>query len=278
MVYPFPDEEPLVSYYNVGCAVIWPTMMLWTKRDWRGQENLGTPGEGVVVAANHLSWIDPLLLLHYSNDANRPARFLAKDSLFELPVVGRVMAGAGTIPVHRESAAAGNAVRSAVEAVRGGEAVWVYPEGTITRDPDLWPMVGKSGAARIALEAGVPVVPVAHWGVQEIMGPYQMELNLIPRKTIKVSAGRPVDLDDLRGRPITQAVLEVATNRIIDRITEIEAKLRREDPPTGRWSQRAGERVEVIDPLLTARPTTAKKPTGSKKSAATKKRAAKQAR
>lgn len=245
MVYPFPDEEPLISYYNFGCAIIWPTLMVWTKRDWRGQEHLGAPGQGVVVAANHLSWFDPLLLLHYSNDSNRPARFLAKDSLFELPVLGTVMSGAGTIPVHRESKQAGSAVRSAVKAVRQGEAIWVYPEGTITRDPELWPMAGKSGAARIALESGAPVVPVAHWGVQDIMGPYQVELNLFPRKTIQVTAGEPVDLDDLRGRPITHEILEVATTRIIDRITEIEERLRREKAPKDRWDQRKKKRVPV---------------------------------
>ena len=88
MVYPFPSEEPTLSYYNLGCAMVWPNLMLWTKRDWRGQQFLGNPGEGVVVAANHLSWFDPLLLLHYSNDANRPARFLARDSLFNLPMLG----------------------------------------------------------------------------------------------------------------------------------------------------------------------------------------------
>ena len=245
MVYPFPSEEPTLSYYNLGCAMVWPNLMLWTKRDWRGQQFLGNPGEGVVVAANHLSWFDPLLLLHYSNDANRPARFLAKDSLFNLPMLGTVMSGAGAIPVHRDSANAAIAVESAVKAEQSGEAVWVYPEGTITRDPDLWPMSGKTGAARIALESGAPVIPVAHWGVQKLMGPYKVELNLIPRKTIHVEAGPPVDLDDLRELPITEDVLQVATNRILDTITNMEAELRGEDPPKGRWSMKDKKRVPI---------------------------------
>lgn len=245
MVYPFPSQEPTLSYYNLGCAMVWPNLMLWTKRDWRGQQFLGNPGEGAVVAANHLSWFDPLLLLHYSNDADRPARFLAKDSLFNLPILGTVMTGAGTIPVKRTSTDAARAVESAVAAVQSGEAVWVYPEGTITRDPDLWPMSGKTGAARIALESGAPVIPVAHWGVQELMGPYKVELNLIPRKTIHVEAGPPVNLDDLRDRPITEAVLQVATNRILDTITNMEAELRGEDPPKGRWSMKAKKRIPI---------------------------------
>lgn len=273
MVYPFPDEEPLLSYYNLGCAIVWPNLMVWTRRDWRGQQFLGSPGEGVVVAANHLSWFDPLLLLHYSNDANRPARFLAKDSLFKVPVVGTVMTGAGTIPVHRESTNAAKAVESAVAAVQGGEAVWVYPEGTITRDPDMWPMSGKTGAARIALEGGVPVVPVAHWGVQELMGPYKVELNLFPRKTIHVVAGPPVDLDDLRGQPITDSILQLATTRILDTITAMQAELRGETPPADRWSMREGKRVPV-DRRSTA--SAARKAPAAKKPAA-KRPAAKEA-
>lgn len=243
MVYPFPDEEPLVSYYNLGCAVVWPNLMVWTKRDWRGQQYLGEPGQGVVVAANHLSWLDPLLLLHYSNDANRPARFLAKDALFDIPVIGTVMTGAGTIPVQRDSVQAANAVSAAVDAVKSGEAVWLYPEGTMTRDPDLWPMTGKTGAARIALESGAPLVPVAHWGVQKIMRPYKAELNLFPRRTIHVMAGPPVDLDDLRDQPITEENLQTATRRIINTITTMLAELRGEPAPSGRWNRRANERI-----------------------------------
>lgn len=255
MVFPFPSQEPTLSYYNFGCAVVWPNLMVWTKRDWRGQEHLGAPGEGVVVAANHLSWFDPLLLLHYSNDADRPARFLAKDSLFEIPFVGRVMTGAGTIPVYRESGNAADAVKAAVAAVEGGEAVWVYPEGTITRDPDLWPMSGKTGAARIALESGAPVIPVAHWGVQELMGPYKVELNLIPRKTIHVLTGPPVDLDDLRDKPITDRVLQEATTRILDTIAALLGELRGEQPPQDRWDLRAGERVPTRRRASPKRPT-----------------------
>lgn len=247
MVFPFPSTEPLLSYYNIGCAAVWPNLMLWTKRDWHGQQFLGYPGEGVVVAANHLSLLDPFLLLHFSNDADRPARFLAKDSLFGLPLIGTVVAGAGTIPVHRGTVDASNAVTDAVKAVKDGEAVWVYPEGTITRDPDLWPMSGKTGAARIALESGAPLIPVAHWGVQEVMRPYKVELNFFPRKTIHVVAGPPVDLDDLRALPISDAVLQVATNRVLDTITKMLAEIRGEIPPGGRWNTKDNKRTHVTE-------------------------------
>jgi 1-acyl-sn-glycerol-3-phosphate acyltransferase len=114
----------------------------------------------------------------------------------------------------------------------------------MTRDPDLWPMTGKTGAARIALESGAPLVPVAHWGVQKIMRPYKMELNLLPRRTITVVAGPPVDLDDLRDQPITEEILQIATHRVINTITEMLAELRGEPAPAGRWDRRANERID----------------------------------
>ena len=245
-MFPYPKSERMFSAYNLGVTIVWPNLMMFTKRDWRGQEHVGKDAEGLVLASNHMTWIDPFILLHYVNDAGRPARFLAKDSLFDIPVAGGILSGAGTIPVHRETGKAEDAVSSAVEAVQSGELVFVYPEGTITRDPDLWPMSGKTGAARIALFGEVPLIPVAQWGAHEIMGPYKKELRLFPRKTMHVVAGAPVDLDDLRGIPVTSAVLEEATTRLMDDITALEAGLRNETPPSGRWDRRAGERRPIV--------------------------------
>ena len=104
------------------------------------------------------------------------------------------MRAAGQIPVERASSTAVGAYDAAVAAVRAGECIVVYPEGTITRDPDLWPMVGKSGAARIALETGCPVIPVGQWGAQELLAPYAKKPDLFPRKTIHIVVGDPVDL------------------------------------------------------------------------------------
>ena len=71
--------------------------------------------------------------------------------------------------MQRQSAQSADALLAAVEAVGQGRAVVIYPEGTITRDPDLWPMAGKTGAARIALRTGCPVIPIGQWGAQELM-------------------------------------------------------------------------------------------------------------
>jgi 1-acyl-sn-glycerol-3-phosphate acyltransferase len=111
----------------------------------------------------------------------------------------------------------------------------VYPEGTITKDPGEWPMVGKTGAARIALATGRPVLPMAQWGATEVMRPYRQELRLLPRKTMHVSVGEPVDLSDFADRPMDHDTLEEATDRIMDALSAELAKIRGGEPPAHRF-------------------------------------------
>jgi 1-acyl-sn-glycerol-3-phosphate acyltransferase len=211
--------------------------MVLTRRDWRGQENLPATG-GCVVVTNHISHFDPLTFAHYVNDAGRAPRFLGKASVFEVPVVGSILRNAGQIPVYRESRDATAAFRAAVAAVEDGECVAIYPEATLTRDPDLWPMSGKTGAARVALQTGCPVIPIAQWGAHELLRPYAKVPHLLPRKTMHVWAGPPVDLDDLHGQVMTASLLRDASERIIDAVTAILAEIRQEDAPEERFDPR----------------------------------------
>ncbi|MEZ5116228.1 MAG: lysophospholipid acyltransferase family protein [Candidatus Nanopelagicales bacterium] len=225
-------------WYAFAEGVLRPPMAVLTRRDWEGTENLEQDGGGIIVAANHLSWFDPIVIAHVLNNNDRPPRFLAKEAVFRIPVAGAIIGGAGQIPVYRESRDAARAVRAAVDAVKAGECVVVYPEGTITRDPDLWPMSGKTGAARIALMSGRPVIPLAHWGAQDVMGPYQKEFKALPRKTMRVKVGPPVDLSDLEGRSLVAETLRIATDRILDAITGLLADIRGEQPPEVRFKYR----------------------------------------
>lgn len=215
--------------FRFAAFVLWPFMMIFTKRDWRGTENLDVVG-GMVLAANHLSWFDPIVISHVLWDNFRPPRFLAKDALFRVPVVGWVMSSAGQIPVVRGTKDAAVAVQAAVDAATHGECVIVYPEGTITKDPDMWPMAAKTGAARIALTARVPVIPMAHWGAHTVMRPYRKELRILPRKTMHVIVGPPVALDDLYDKPLDADTLHEATERIMAAITDMLRQLRKENP------------------------------------------------
>jgi len=229
-------------------AVLNAIMVPFTRRDWRGQEKVTKTG-GLIFAVNHISNADPLAIGLFIAYSGRWPRFLAKTSLFRLQIIGRVLRACGQIPVERASRAAGDALKAAIRAVEDGRAVTIYPEGTITRDPQLWPMAGKTGAARIALETGCPVIPIGQWGAQEIM--YGREIRfpkLLPRTTLRVEAGDPVDLDDLRDQPVTAAVLTEATDRIMDAITALVADLRGEPAPAARYDPRTQDEPPTETP------------------------------
>lgn len=206
-----------------------------TERDWRNAEKIPRTG-GVIFVANHISDIDPISFGQYLAYAGRWPRFLGKASLFRVPVIGKIITACGQIPVERNSRDAGQALERAIAAVNEGKSITIYPEGTVTRDPDLWPMVGKTGAARIALATGCPVVPVGQWGAHEIM-PYTKAPfpRFFPRKTVVLKAGDPVPLDDLRAQPVSPAVLREATTRILDAITALVADIREEPAPASRF-------------------------------------------
>ncbi len=237
-------------------AVVKPLLLLFTKRHWVDGEKIPAEG-GCVLVGNHISHLDPLTFAHFVYDHGRLPRYLAKAAVFEVPFVGLVVRKAGQIPVYRLTADASQAFRAAVDAVNAGECVAVYPEGTITRDPGLWPMTGKTGAARIALSTGAPVIPVAQWGANHILPPYAKRPHLIPRKTISMKVGDPVDLDDLRGRPLTPEVLREATDRIMDALTTELVVLRGGEPPAVRFDPRTAGVREIgnpnVDPARTRR-------------------------
>ncbi|MDQ4085524.1 MAG: 1-acyl-sn-glycerol-3-phosphate acyltransferase [Actinomycetota bacterium] len=215
-------------------AVLRPLLMLLTRHDWRHTEKLPKNG-GCVLVANHISHLDPLTYAHFVYDSGRLPRYLAKAEVMDVPVLGSILRSAGQIPVYRLSRTASEAFRAAVAAVGRGECVVVYPEGTITRDPNLWPMVGKTGAARIALSTGAPVIPTAQWGAQHILPPYAKKPDLLPRKTVHVCVGDPVDLSDLREQPLSPAVLREATDRIMAAITAMLEEIRQETAPEKRF-------------------------------------------
>ncbi len=222
-------------------------MMLLTKRDWRGTEHL-PPHGGCVLVANHVSEFDPVPFGHFVYDNGRLPRFLGKAEVFAVPILGRILRSAGQIPVYRKSMDAAKAFSAAVEAVRAGECVIVYAEGTITRDPDLWPMVGKSGAARIGLTTGTPVIPCAQWGPQEVLAPYSRRPRLLPRKTMRIRAGAPVDLHDLKGKKLTPAVLHEATARIMADVTGLLEDIRGAEAPAIRFDPKVEGVSETGNP------------------------------
>ena len=238
---------PLTFAYRSAVGLVRPMMSVLTRHEWRGAEHLPATG-GCVVAVNHISYIDPFAVAQMLYDNGHPPFFLAKDGLFRLPVLGRWLAATGQVPVVAVDGRAAEAYRDAIAAVLAGKCIVITPEGTITKDPLGWPMSGKTGAARLALESGVPVLPLAQWGARELL---DADGTFRPwrRPVMRMSLGTPVELEDLRARPVTTELLREATARIMAAITASVAGLRGEAPPEGVWDRRTARRVVGPPPV-----------------------------
>ena len=221
------------AWRGLTTIVLPPLLYALMKHDWRGQENIrNIPSDsGLILAINHLSYADVLAICLFSYKSGRYPVFLAKSSLFEMKGLGAVMRGTGQLPVYRGQADAGLVLRDAERGLKNGACVIFYPEATATRDPDLWPMAAKTGVARLALTTGVPVIPIAQWGAQRILPYGSVRPHLLPRTTVQVVAGPPVDLSAFEGKPLTPQVLREATEVIMKDITGLLAGIRGETPP-----------------------------------------------
>ncbi|MEJ1229655.1 MAG: lysophospholipid acyltransferase family protein [Galbitalea sp.] len=198
-----------------------------------------------VLAPNHYSEIDPLVMGIAMWKVGRMPRFLAKASLFRVPILGPLMRASKQVPVERAgSARDADPLVAARQITEHGLAVIIYPEGSLTREPDLWPMRGKFGAVRMALDAGIPIIPAAHWGTQLVLPRYG-KLSLFPRKKITVKFGDPVDLSAYRDRPRNTKNLAAATEEVMVAITALLEELRGEKAPAERWDPSARNQSET---------------------------------
>lgn len=231
-------EKTRPSLFWALAVVVVPFVSFLAKLRFTGRDKLPASGS-FVLAPNHYSEFDPLIVAVAVWRLGRAPRFMAKESLFRVPVVGAALRATGMVPVARSSSRAASAqtIAQSRELVENGRGVIVYPEGTLTRDPELWPMRGKSGAVRLAMAGDIPLIPMAQWGTQNIMGRYQKGLKLWPpRKPIDILIGDPIDLSDLKGRQGEPAAITEATERLMKAITALLEKARDEKAPATRWN------------------------------------------
>lgn len=226
VLYPRTDRG---FWYGFAIDLLWPVMVLVARWDFRGGRHVPRSG-GALLAVNHLSHIDPIVIVAYVLSQGRVPRFMAMSELWDRTVVGAPLRGGRHIPVDRLASGI-EAYRAAVEAVKRGEVVVVYPEGGFDTHSDGWPRAARTGVTRLALETGAPVIPLAQWGSNHLLPPTTNKPVLWPRATLRVLAGEPVDLDDLRSGRIRRSTLHEATDRIMARITEQLGVLREETPP-----------------------------------------------
>jgi len=237
-----PSGKPLGtnSWFRFGAAILKPILNLIVKKDWRGGEKLPQSGPAIVVC-NHLSYLDPLTFTHFLYNNGRAPRYLGKESVFRVPIVGRVIRGAGQIPVSRESKDAVKGLEHAIAVLKAGHLLGVYPEGTLTRDENLWPMRAKTGVARLALMTGAPVYPCASWGPEKVIPPYSKKIKLFPRTRVSIMMGEPVDLSRWQGRADDPVAIEEAADHIMDRITTLLETLRNEKAPAVRFDPKKSD-------------------------------------
>ena len=246
--------------------ILRPLLRLLMKHRWQGKENFPRTG-GVILAPNHLSYADwPTVALFTYVYGHRYPVFMIKSPVFEVKFIGALLYKVGQLPVYRGRGDAGLVLKQAEEALAAGACVVVYPEGTASRDPDLWPMVGKTGAARLALTTGAPVIPVAQWGAQDVLPYGTKKVHLFPRKTVRMAAGPPVDLSAYAGQRLGASTLRAATADIMADITGLLAKIRQETPPAVPWDTATGGRVAIGgtggDPAAAPAGSPAGKPAG----------------
>ncbi|GAA2661987.1 MULTISPECIES: lysophospholipid acyltransferase family protein [Actinosynnema] len=205
-------------------------------------------GRPLLLASNHIGNLDPFILVAACHKIGVAPRFLIAGGLLDVPVAGALLKASGHLRVDRASAAVGDAYGRTVEALKAGaDPVALYPEGRISQDPGLWPERGKTGAARLALSGGIPVVPVSQWGAHEAVcwGGLTVDRasDLLPyvtsylqgvrrRPEYRVHFGEPVDLSDLTDGAPGHA--RRAHERIMRAITSGLAPLRADEPDVPR--------------------------------------------
>jgi 1-acyl-sn-glycerol-3-phosphate acyltransferase len=239
------NSEPASRLFQRVVPVVSKLLSLVAKRDWDDARYL--PAEGpAIICANHLSSLDPVVVGEYLAYHGRWPYFLAKAGLFKLPGLGWALRHVGQVPVYRGTIRAKDSLVAAVEHLESGRIVVIYPEGTTGKDPDEWPMMVRTGAARLALRTGAPVIPIGQWGANIICpdnGSPRNHPKLFPRQWVTVRMGPPVDLGDLLPQKASRDVVREASRRILAAITTQVELVRGEAAPQTLWNPRLNARV-----------------------------------
>ncbi|ASK64765.1 1-acyl-sn-glycerol-3-phosphate acyltransferase [Brachybacterium avium] len=207
-----------------------PLLTLLARPRWVGTDQL--PATGAMIACgNHLSAFDAFGYGHLLQASGIAPRFLAKDSLFRIPVLGTLLRAARQIPVRRGTSRGGDALDDARAALGRGELIMVFPEGTYTRDPELWPMQARLGTARLALETGAPLLPIASWGGRALWPVGSPLPRPRPGRHVQMLVGEPFTVSLDQAETFQQGALRVS-EELMTRIAALLGQLRGQAPPS----------------------------------------------
>lgn len=240
------NHEPTHPVYFASASLAHLLLRLATSKTWQGAKHLPQRGAAIVVS-NHISQLDPLLLGEFLIWNGRWPHFLAKSSLFDNRLLAPLLKATGQIPVYRDTAQAADSLLAARQVLSKGRLVVIYPEGTLTRDVLEWPMAAHSGAVRLALQTGAPMIPVGQWGANHALPDKKIKGWRPRRYDISICAGPPIDLT---GYPATKKGIQQASAVMMAAITSCVEIARGESAPETRWHQRRNERVRPEEAFI----------------------------
>jgi 1-acyl-sn-glycerol-3-phosphate acyltransferase len=228
------DENPLAV--RIIAFFVAPVIRMFFKVEVTGKEKLPKSG-AFILTPNHATNMDGLAVAYFIYMIlKRGPHFFAKEALFNIPLVGKVLLAGGQIPVFRKGGQRNDdSFKIANSYLQAGHIICIYPEGTLTREPNLWPMRGKTGAIRLALNSGVPVYPIAHWGSEQIMGRYSSKFRPGFWKKVQILVGDEIDLAKYRKENLSAQELLEATELVMRSITALVEQLRGEKAPGTLW-------------------------------------------
>jgi 1-acyl-sn-glycerol-3-phosphate acyltransferase len=226
------DWEP---GYLLVQATLLPALGAWFRWSIEGSENVPERGPAI-VACNHVAYLDPLAVGYAIDKAGRRPRFLTKSELFRDRRIGWALRATRQIEVRRGTVHASSALDQALDALRTGEIVVIFPEGTVTTDPDLEPMAPKSGAIRLALRSHAPVIPCAVWGTANVWPKGHYAKRWWPGQDILVRFGEPMAV---AGDPDSRRAITESGQRVMERIAALVSSLKPVLPDSRRPSRRS---------------------------------------
>ena len=223
--------KPKAGFWiRLAVVILYPFDGIFFRMRFRHLDRMPAPGQGVIVVLNHVSHVDTVIMARLIWQSGRVPRFLIKNTMFDVPVIGTIFRGANQIPVYRGTSDAADSLSAAKQALYDGEAIIIYAEGTITKDPAQWPMQGKTGAARLILMAPeIPVVPVAQWGAQQVKS---QKWRWLTRRVVEATVLEPLDMSKYAGAAADAGTLHKITDEFMTVVRDGVAELRGEEPPT----------------------------------------------
>ncbi len=223
---PVVHEKELNWRVKLVAGFLRPIVRLMYGLKVEGIENIPKTG-AYVIGANHVTYLDALAVayaVYYR--IHRLPHFLAKGNLFKTPVVGAVLRAVEQVPVYRGGRSNREPMDAANLMLQSGRVIAIFPEGTLTREPDGWPMRGKVGAIRLAIDNKVPFIPMGQWGTEVVLPTYSKKLRPKPWHKVRMIIGKPMDLSAYYGKQLSNSDYTEITKQAMKEITALVEELR----------------------------------------------------